>query len=109
MKLASMKLSSAAGPMESADYPYGLQLRLDRAQLEKLKLDQPQVGDEVMIEAKGIVTMYREAVRAGEGKSDCTVKVQITDLYVGASEDQRRERASASRLAEISKPTESRY
>lgn len=116
MKTVSMKLSAADkkasmdGPVingDGADYPYGLQLRLDTAQLDKLGLKGIMVGDECVIEAKGVVTMYREEATSGS-KPECTAEIQITDLGVAESGEQKRSRASASHLDAISKPT-SRY
>ena len=113
-KMVSMKLSKAdkktepnmAMPMESgADFPYGLEIRLNRSQLEKLGFD-PEVGGEVMIHAKGVVTMYREeATRNGGGKPDCDANIQITDLGIGEGEGSRRAKAADERLNQISGTT----
>ena len=113
-KMVSMKLSKSdkktepnmAMPMEGgADFPYGLELRLNRSQLEKLGFD-PEVGGEVMIHAKGVVTMYREeATRNGGGKPDCDANIQITDLGIGEGEGSRRAKAADDRLNKISGPT----
>ncbi len=114
MKLVSMKLSksekktedSMSMPMEDGpDFPYGLEIRLNRSQLEKLGFD-PEVGGEVMIEAKGVVTMYREeATRNGGGKPDCDANIQITDLGVVEGDGSRRAKAADERLNKIAGPT----
>lgn len=108
MKLsAADKKASMDGPMmddEGSDYPYGLELRLDTQQIDKLGLKGVMVGDECVIEARGIVTMYREDATSGS-KPDCTAEIQITDLGISEAPSQKRSKASANHLDEISKPT----
>ena len=116
-KLVLMKLSKAekktdGGPMsgtiDSPDFPYGLEIRLNRSQLEKLGFD-PEVGGEVMIHAKGVVTMYREeATRNGGGKPDCDANIQITELGLSEGAGSRRAKAADERLNKSAGPT-SRY
>lgn len=111
MKLVSMKLPKSATkehddaptPLENPSFPYGLELRLDREQLEKLGLD-PEVGGEVVIEARGTVTMYREMEWQGQ-KPDCSAEIQITDLAIVPAPDRVREKRRAARLNSISSPT----
>lgn len=111
MKLVSMKLPKSA-PIEADDeaetmdapsYPYGLELHLDREQLQKLGLD-PEVGGEVAIEARGTVTMYRETERQGQ-EPDCSTSIQITDIAVTPAPDREREKRRAARIDSISSPT----
>ena len=89
-KLADMKMSKAQKKASiptcvSADngpnYPYGLQLRLDNASLEKLGIKSlPKVGAEMQITTVGVVM----SVSAHESKNhdDRTVEIQIQRLAV---------------------------
>jgi len=112
MKTVSMKLSAADkkasmdGAMvdDGGDYPYGLQLRLDTQQIDKLGLKGVMVGDECVIEGKGVVTMYREEATNGS-KPECTAEIQITDLGVAESSGQRQQKAASAHLDAVSKPT----
>lgn len=64
----------AEGPI----YPWGVCLRLEKEQLEKLKL-KANVGDTVHIFALGKVTSV--SARASEGGEDySSVEIQITDM-----------------------------
>lgn len=107
MKLVSMKLSKAEAkadmglpkPAEGPRYPYGLELRLDGDQLDKLAFE-PEVGTEVTIAAKGIVTAYRESQRQGRDP-DCSAEIQITDLGVSESPEARRAKAADKHLDRI--------
>lgn len=109
MKLVSMRLSKAeakaeTGPIaiKAPKFPYGLCLRLDGDQLDKLKLDDLEVGSEVTIEAKGVVEAYRESARQGR-ETECSAEIQITDLALGESPKARREKKAAAHLAGISR------
>ncbi len=67
------------------EYPYGLRIRLDKAQLTKLGLTElPSVGDSFVVDAACVV----RSVSAGEGESGdyASCELQITDL--GLEEDE---------------------
>jgi hypothetical protein len=81
MTKAEKKENSLAKPYEAPNYPYGLRLRLESDQLEKLGLESlPKVGAKMVIEATGVVT----SVSQNESKdynSRC-VEIQIESLAV---------------------------
>jgi len=87
MKLVNMQLSTAemaekdpcCGPSpERPRYPWGLSISLDNDTLEKLGLELPKVGSELLLAAKVTVT----SVSANEGSEGVyrNVSLQITDL-----------------------------
>lgn len=93
MKLVSMKITpqerkekeEAAVPnkIEQPSYPYGLELRLSKPELEKLGLSAAlQVGDECVVSAKAKVTSVE--MRQHEGGDHEHVTLQLTDLGVEA-------------------------
>lgn len=65
---------------EPPPYPWGLCIRLEKDELDKLKLAAlPNVGDEVHITAVGRVTGVSSAMR-DQNDEDKTVSIQITML-----------------------------
>jgi hypothetical protein len=96
MKLTSMKLKKrdpekmpgaiAMSPPESGDqYPYGLRIRLENEQLDKLGFDElPKVGEYVTITAECCVSSASQNERKG-GEPYRTVELQIEKL--GCEED----------------------
>ena len=91
MKLVSLKLDrkdaegqSAEVAAESPAYPYGTCLHLDTGALAKLGIDtedDAEVGAEVRVEARGIVTGYSVQKRQGGEDYRC-VDIQLTDMAV---------------------------
>jgi hypothetical protein len=93
-KMVSMKRTAddkrgdeMAGPSIEAtapDYPYGLCLRMDKDELDKLGIkDLPKVGTKMMMMAKVKVTRVSQS--AAEGADDETnVEYQITDIGLEA-------------------------
>lgn len=85
-KLVSMKLSKADQKEEMSpisattpQFPYGLCLRLDGDELDKLGITAlPSVGDEFRINASGCVTSVAELNRADAESRN--VEIQITML-----------------------------
>lgn len=68
-----MEVSSERSP-----YSYGLSLRLEKPELEKLQMKRlPSVGDEFDIIAKGKVTNVYQSESEGN-KDDKAVQIQIT-------------------------------
>ena len=89
MALTSMKLTKAdqekpkndvCSPCgDMSDYPYGLEVRLDKRALKKLGLtDLPDVGTEMTLTAKVTVTMASE--RDSRGGKDRDLSLQITSM-----------------------------
>lgn len=62
-------------------YGYGLMLRLENFELDKLKMKLPKVGQQVTIAATGYVDNVHES-QSMENKGDRSVGIQITDLAV---------------------------
>ncbi len=63
-------------------YPWGLQIRLEKSDLDKLGMDQlPAVGDEFHIAAVGRVTSVSQAYRDDSDESKC-VSIQIVMLQL---------------------------
>jgi len=88
MKMVSMKMSAKekkkmTSPL-SADgpgYPCGLVLRLEKEQIQALGIGKFDVGQEVMVHAKGKVT----SVSASNSDSDAgrrSCELQITDIAI---------------------------
>lgn len=76
---------------EAPSYPWGLCLRIEKEQIEKLKLDGAQVGDTIHVFALGKVTSV--SARASEGGDDhSSIEIQITDM---AAENEDRENEEA--------------
>lgn len=119
MKLISMKMSKAEAKVDSMmgspsinsdapRYPYGLEIRLGKDELDKLSLIDPDVGMEVTIQAKGIVTMYRESERKGQ-KPDCAAEIQITDIAIEEATEAKKASASSAHFDAISRPSKDSY
>lgn len=96
-KLTDMKITKAerkaradrykiAGPMDGGDvYPYGLQIRLDDAALDKLGIDTlPKTGKKVRVTALCNVssTSDRASTMGGKDQRDRSVELQIERLSV---------------------------
>lgn len=63
------------------DYPWGLAIRLEQEELDKLGIkDLPSVGDEVHINAVGMITGVNQNKQGGE--TETCVAIQITYLQV---------------------------
>lgn len=100
MKLTSLKRTKAemkarnspkemTGPYAGDEYGYGLCITLDKDALEKLGVTPSDfdVGDEVTIEAKGVIRSLRSS--KGSSYNDSSVEIQFTKLGVegGTAED----------------------
>lgn len=93
MKLVSMKSKDeghghgcCCGPTqcESPDYPWGLRITLDEAQLTALGVEAlPAVGGPVGLEAAALVMSASEEQVDGETRR--TLQLQITDLAVASA------------------------
>ena len=86
MKLPSFKKTELDQPEPVVprrdQYPYGLQLRFEQEQVEKLpKLKNFRVGEQVVIHGKGEVTEIRMREEVG-GKESWTIEVQIKKIDV---------------------------
>lgn len=93
MKLTSMKRSKkerearnkpmqAAGPYSGDEYGYGLCIRLDEQDLEKLgiKPSSFDVGDAVEIEARGTIKMLRQ--EKGTSHDSSGIEIQLTSIGI---------------------------
>lgn len=95
MKLVSMKAKDEGGhghgcccdgptSCESPDYPWGLRITLDEAQLAALGMEAlPAVGGPIGLEAAAVVMSASE--EQVDGKTRRTLQLQITDLAVAAA------------------------
>lgn len=90
-------------PACGGDYPYGLRLTLNEAQLEALGMEMPQAGTKLHIEAQAVVTRSSTEDPDADGDIDFVcVEVQLTALGIeegGKKEesavDKRERRASS--------------
>lgn len=71
--------AEAAMPSMDQEYGWGLQLRLENFELDKLKMKLPRVGQKFHIEAEAVVVGVNESQSAGN-KGDRGVQIQITAL-----------------------------
>jgi hypothetical protein len=95
MKLPAVKEKTAAECAPCAypreDYPYGLRLHLDTAQLEQLGIEQlPDVGIEVHLVAVAKVTSVNQGASEHDKKTFRNVGLQITDLGLKASKEKKK-------------------
>lgn len=82
MKRPKRKMGTEmAMPMMDSPYPYGLQIRLENDELDKLKFKLPRVGEEFCLEAMVRVTNVSESQSAGN-KGDRAVSLQITKMVL---------------------------
>lgn len=91
MEMKSMKLPKQEpkehemmeAKMDQPQYPYGLQIRLGKEELEKLGMSElPELGTESMLHAKVKVTSVSESESLyGEHKS---LELQITDMALSS-------------------------
>lgn len=86
-KLVSMKIDAKArqekysesAMVDRPEYPWGLQLNLDEEAIEKLDIDLPEVGKDMLIMARVSVTSVSQQESASGGKNR-GISLQITDL-----------------------------
>jgi hypothetical protein len=78
-----LKAESTIGmPGERDKYPYGMELRFENEQFDKITALQGfKVGDEVLIMAKACVTACRESERQG-GKKTRSCEMQIEKIAI---------------------------
>ena len=69
---------------EGPEYGWGLMLRLENFELDKLKMKLPKVGQKFSITAEGYVESVHES-QSMQNKGDRSVGIQITDLAVAAA------------------------
>ena len=75
--------AEATSPQPAQEqYGWGLQLRLENFELDKLGMALPKVGTKVTITASAEVVSVHESVSKGN-KGDRGVQLQITDLAIG--------------------------
>lgn len=81
-----------AMPMMGQKYPYGTRIELRDEMVKKFGcLEDCSVGDEVMITAKGKITMMRSEERQGDNnknpKKNSSVDIQLTDMSMMMDEE----------------------
>lgn len=72
-------------PTDQPKYSYGLVLRLENFELDKLKMKLPKVGSKVTVEAMGVIESVHES-QSAHNRGERSVSIQITDLSVGNAE-----------------------
>ena len=94
MKLIDMKLPKkskkemegempAPVPMDQPEYPYGLTLRFDKEQVEKLSsLDNIESGETVYIQARGYVKAVMTEDMHGKGRVRNQVEIQLQKIGI---------------------------
>lgn len=88
MKLVSMHHKPGEGeaipmPACGGEYPYGLRLTLNEAQLEALGMELPPAGTKLHIEAHAVVTRSSTEDPDADGDIDYVcVEVQLTELGI---------------------------
>lgn len=75
-------------PCNMPKYPWGLELRLSDEVIKKLGKELPQVGGEVTITAKAIVTGVN-ARQEADGDTEASAELQITAMDIGPAADQQ--------------------
>jgi hypothetical protein len=92
MAMISMKQEAEREEMpgeieyEEPMYPYGLCIRLEQDQMEKLSITTlPSVGTEMTITAK--VFVKGTSAYETQGGKDMSMELQITDMEIGASDN----------------------
>lgn len=122
MKLVNMKMSKkeakdTIGPVSTKEalanaprYPYGLEIRLDTETLKKLgiNLDDYKLGETCVIEARAQITDKGEHQRLG-GEERINLELQITDLAIGADKKEKKKKAEAAHLNDISAASAGEY
>jgi Major coat protein-like len=66
---------------EEPQYGYGLMLRLENFELDKLSMELPKIGKKVTVQAEGFVESVHES-ESMHNKGDRSVGIQITELGV---------------------------
>jgi len=101
----------AIKPSEGPKYPYGLALNLDKDTVEKLSLEDCQVGDEYDLIAKGKITSMSEN-DTEDGQYNKSVTLQLTSIGVSDSYGnkdnllgQDREKEVMSKMEELMGPS----
>lgn len=97
MKLVDMKISKADREKQTSPstlmkdgpaYPWGLSLNLDDATLEKLGLELPEVGEELMLHARVKVSSCSSSDSEGGGKNrSCSLQIVAMGLEGEDRED----------------------
>jgi hypothetical protein len=112
-KLTSLKMSKKSGgemPQAAEDpvgpqYHYGTTLHLEDELVDKLKAGGMKTGDKVEIVAHGHVRSHGSMQREGDKAERRHLEVQLTDMSLTGSKEDRKGQAAAKHLDEISRPT----
>ncbi len=93
-KAEADRFKEPLGPADQRDYPWGLEIRLDHASLEKLGIAElPKPGVEMHVTGVVKVTSVRES--ADEKSTDRGVELQITHLALEDAGEARGKAAKA--------------
>jgi len=89
-KKSKEELATAKQPELPQDqWPYGLQLRFESEQVDKLpQLEKVEIGERVMVTGVGEVTSIRMSERK-QGKKDWSVEVQIQKIGIDTVEKKK--------------------
>lgn len=97
MKLVDMKISKADREKQSEPstlmkdgpaYPWGLSINLDNATLEKLGLELPDVGEELIVLAQCRVTSCSSSDSEGGGKNrSCSLQIVAMGVQEEADDE----------------------
>jgi hypothetical protein len=96
MKKSEVKetaMPAMAGSDSGPEYPYGLCLRIDKAELIKLGFEGlPKIGDTFMIEAKCVVKGV--SMSAGDKHEYASAEFQITDMDLEDDQEDKNKKAA---------------
>jgi hypothetical protein len=110
MKFTKAEAKAEAKEMTSAkppDYPWGLAIRLEKEELDKLGIKTlPQIGSEVHFAAVAMVTGINHSARQGQDEETC-LALQITMLSVVKVESAEEEKGERETPAAEAKETPS--
>ena len=86
--------STATSMYDSPQYPYGLQLRFETEQFDKIaSLDKYKVGNRVIIQAEAVVTSISMSERQS-GKADRDLSMQIEKIACSMKDKKAPEKMS---------------
>ena len=83
-------MTEAPAMAEEPSYPYGLCIRLEKDELEKLGIKElPGIGQYFMLEGKCVVKSV--SAGASENREHASVELQLTHLSVEKMKDEKKE------------------
>lgn len=89
------KAPDEIGKYKESEYPWGLQLHLEDASVDKLDAASLRAGDKVMIMAEATVSSVSSHEKDVDGgKVTISMSLQITDMALGEKPTDKKEQAS---------------